>query len=153
MRIGFSFPQFGVNPAGALTPIQDVFHSVKVGALVMVPIGDRNQGAVAAARAEREGADLLRHARMLAAESEVASARVRDERARQALAIYTQGVRTLARENLDVVRQTYELGRGTLTEVLAEQRRYLDFEMSYTDTLKLAFEARTALARALGEIR
>ena len=153
MRMGSSFPQLGVNSAGGLEPIQGVFHNLKVGAMVTVPIGNRNQGAIAAAQAQREGAERERQAQTLAAEAEVASAKARDERARQALAVFSAGVRTLARQNVDVVRQTYELGRGTLTDVLAEQRRYLDFEMSYTDILKMAFEARTALARALGEIR
>lgn len=153
MRMRFGFPQVAFGPSGGLQPIQDVFHSVTFGAMVMVPFTNRNQGAIAAARAERVAADRSRQARLLAAESEIASAKARDERARQALAVYTPGVRTMARENVDVVRQTYELGRVTLGDVLAEQRRYLDFEMSYTDALKAAFEARTALGRALGEVQ
>ena len=153
MRMGFSFPQLGFGRSGELEPIEDVFHSFKFGAMVMVPVGNRNQGAIAAARAERAGAEHLRDARALAAQSEVASAVVRDERARQAVAMYSSGVRTLARQNLEVVRETYELGRATLSDVLAEQRRYLDIEMGYTEALRMAFEARTALARALGEVR
>jgi len=136
-----------------LEPIEDVFHSFKFGAMVMVPVGNRNQGAVAAARAERAEAEHVRDARALAAQSEVASAVARDERVRQALALYASDVRTLARQNLEVVRETYELGRVTLSDVLAEQRRYLDIEMGYTEALRMAFEARTALARALGEMR
>jgi cobalt-zinc-cadmium efflux system outer membrane protein len=138
---------------GELEPIEDVFHSFTFGAMVMVPVGNRNQGAVAAALAERTGAEHLREARAVAAQSEVASAVARDDRVRQALAMYSSGVRTLARQNLEVVRETYELGRVTLSDVLAEQRRYLDIEMGYTEALRMAFEARTALARALGEIR
>ena len=153
MRMGFSFPQLGFGRSGALEPVEDVFHSFKFGAMIIVPVRNRNQGAVAAARAERAGAEHLRDARALAAQSEVAAAVVREERARQALATYSSGVRTLARQNLEVVRETYELGRVTLSDVLAEQRRYLDIEMGYTEALRMAFEARTALARALGEIR
>jgi outer membrane protein TolC len=59
----------------------------------------------------------------------------------------------LARRNLDVVRQTYELGRGTLSDVLAEQRRYLEFETEYTSALREAFEARTSLEFARGELQ
>jgi cobalt-zinc-cadmium efflux system outer membrane protein len=153
MRMGFSFPQLGFGRLGELEPIEDVFHSFTFGAMVMVPVGNRNQGAVAAALAERTGAEHLREARAVAAQSEVASAVARDDRVRQALAMYSSGVRTLARQNLEVVRETYELGRVTLSDVLAEQRRYLDIEMGYTEALRMAFEARTALARALGEIR
>ena len=55
--------------------------------------------------------------------------------------------------NLDVVRETYELGRSTLTDVLAEQRRYLEIEMGYTDALRAAFDARTALKQARGDVK
>jgi len=153
MRMGFSFPQLGFGRSSELEPIQDVFHTFRFGAMVMVPFGNRNQGAVAAAQAERMGAEHLRETRALAAQSEVASAAARDDRTRQALAMYSSGVRSLARQNLEVVRETYQLGRVTLSDVLAEQRRYLDIEMGYTETLRMAFEARTALARALGEVR
>jgi outer membrane protein TolC len=67
--------------------------------------------------------------------------------------VYSREVRTLARQNLNVVRQSYELGRTTIFEVLAEQKRYLEQERAYTETLRLAYEARTALKRAVGETR
>ena len=56
-------------------------------------------------------------------------------------------------QNLDVVSQTYELGRATVFDVLAEQRRYLDFEHAYSNALREAYDARTALRRALGDVR
>ena len=83
----------------------------------------------------------------------VASARARDERAREAVKIYGDGAQALARQNLAVVGQSYELGRVTVFEVLAERRRYLDVERAYTEALRAAYEARTALKRALGEGR
>ena len=43
--------------------------------------------------------------------------------------------------------------RGRYAEVLAEQRRYLDIEHAYTDALREAYDARTALRRALGDVR
>jgi len=52
-----------------------------------------------------------------------------------------------------VVGQSYELGRVTVFEVLTERRRYLDVERAYTEALRAAYEARTALNRALGEGR
>ena len=121
--------------------------------MVTIPILNRNQGEVAVARAERTGAAAAYDAARLAAEAELASARVRDERAREAVMLYTGGAQTLARQNLTVVRQSYELGRVTIFEALAELRRYLDVERSYTETLRAAYDARTALNRALGEVR
>ena len=89
----------------------------------------------------------------LSAETEIAAARAEDQRAKDAVRLYSGEVRMLARQNLDVVRQSYELGRTTIFEVLAEQKRFLDQERAYTETLRLAYEARTALKRAVGETR
>ena len=47
----------------------------------------------------------------------------------------------------------FELGRVTVFEVLAERRRYLDVERAWTEALRAAYEARTALNLALGEKR
>ncbi|MBA3271348.1 MAG: TolC family protein [Acidobacteria bacterium] len=153
MRMNASFPQMAFGSLGTLEPVQGIFHNLAAGATVVVPLNNRNQGAIAAAQAERAGAQYLRDARALTAESELAIAAARDAHARRAVAVYTSGVRTLAQQNLDVVRETYDLGRSTLTEVLAEQRRFLEIEMGYTDALRAAFEARTALKRARGDVK
>jgi cobalt-zinc-cadmium efflux system outer membrane protein len=152
-RADLSFPQSAFGPSGALEPIQDVFHYVTAGARLSLPLRNRNQGAVAAARAERAASERVLQARMLAAESEVVSAMARDERAREAVSIYASGARELAQQNLEVVRETYRLGRSTLSDVLIEQRRYLEIELGYTEALRAAFDARTALKRSLGEPR
>jgi len=123
------------------------------GAMLMVPLFNRNQGEIAAARAERAGATAGLAAAKLDASAEIAAALAADGRAREAVRLFTGGSRALAARNLDVVRQTYELGRATVFDVLAEQRRYLDFERAYTETLRAAFEARTALLEATGGVR
>jgi outer membrane protein TolC len=89
----------------------------------------------------------------LSADTEIAAARSSDQRAQEAVRVYGAEIRTLGRQNLNVVRQSYELGRTTVFEVLAEQKRYLEQERAYTETLRLAYEARTALKRAIGETR
>ena len=83
----------------------------------------------------------------------MAAARTRDEYAHRAVRLYSTGAQTLARQNLSVVAQSYDLGRVTVFDVLAEQRRYLDVERAYTAALRAAYEARTALTRALGEVQ
>jgi cobalt-zinc-cadmium efflux system outer membrane protein len=153
MRMDAGFPQQGLSSTGVLEPIRNVFHYASVGAMVTLPVLSRNQGAVAAAEAERTGASARVEAARLSAQSEIAIARSRDEHARRALDAYSADAIALARQNLDVVRQTYELGRGTLLDVLAEQRRYLDVERAYTDVLREAYEARETLKTALGEVR
>jgi cobalt-zinc-cadmium efflux system outer membrane protein len=153
MRMDAGFPQQGFNAAGNLERVRGVFHYVSGGAIVTVPVLNRNQGALAAAEAERTGAAARLEAARLTATSEIAAARSRDEYARRALQAYTGDALALARQNLDVIRQTYELGRGTLLDVLTEQRRYLDVERAYTDILREAYEARQMLKFALGDVR
>ena len=153
MRMDAGFPQQGVGAAGALERVRGQFNYVAVGAMVMLPLFNRSQGQVAAAQAERSGAEARREAAELAARAEVAAAQARDERAQRAVSLYAGGVRTLARQNLNVVRQTFDLGRATVFDVLTEQRRYLEIEQAYTTTLREAWEARAALKRALGETK
>jgi cobalt-zinc-cadmium efflux system outer membrane protein len=121
--------------------------------MISIPVLNRNQGEIAAARAEGAGAEAAHEAARLAADTELAVARARDEHARQAVSAYTGGGQALARRNLTVVVQSYELGRVTVFDVLAEQRRYLEVERAYTEALRAAYEARTALNRALGGVR
>ena len=72
------------------------------------------------------------------------------EAARRGREIYERGVRDIARRNLDVVRQSYELGRGSLLDVVAEQRRYIETENGYTDALKQVYDAAVEIERTVG---
>jgi outer membrane protein, heavy metal efflux system len=153
MRMDAGFPQQGVGAAGALERVRGQFNYIAAGAMVMLPLFNRSQGQILAAQAERSGAEARREAAELAARAEVAAAQARDARAQRAVSLYAGGVRALARENLNVVRQTFDLGRATVFDVLTEQRRYLEIEQAYTSTLREAWEARAALKRALGETK
>jgi cobalt-zinc-cadmium efflux system outer membrane protein len=153
MRMDSAFPQRAFAADGTLEPVRGLFHYVSAGAMVTIPLLNRNQGELEAARAEQRGAEAAHEAARLAARSEVAAARARDTHAQQAAQLFGGEVRALARQNLTVVRQSYELGRVTVFDVLAEQRRYLEVERAYTETLATAFEARAALKRALGDLR
>ena len=153
MRMDNGFPQQGIGPAGELERVRGRFNYVAAGATVSLPVLNRNQGQVAAAQAERLGAEARREAIDLAARAEVAAAQARDAQAQQAVQIYGGGVRELARRNLDVVRQTFDLGRATVFDVLAEQKRWLEIEQGYTAAAREAWEARVTLQRARGDTR
>jgi outer membrane protein TolC len=58
----------------------------------------------------------------------------------------------VAMRNLAVVRQTYQLGRASLLDVIAEQRRYIEIENGYTDILKQVYDAGVEIRRAVGTI-
>jgi len=149
-RLDATFPQFGLTSSGDLARVHDIFHDLSVGAMVVLPWRNGNEGAVAAAKAERRVAEHQRDARLLDARAEIDAAWARDVQARRALDSYVSGVRETARRNLDVIRESYQLGRMTQFDVFAEQRRYFELEMGYTDALAVAFHARKALERALG---
>ena len=149
----FTFPQYGLDEHRALVPIQNSFHTYKVGVAVTLPLNNRNEGALASATAERQGADSLFGARRRAARAEIDAALAREREARRAVDLYATTVRELARQNVDILIEGYDLGRFPLTEVLAAQRRYLDVEAGYTAALSRAYEASAAVARAFGETR
>jgi outer membrane protein, heavy metal efflux system len=152
-RMDSGFAQLGVSPAGHPERVHGVFHYVTGGATVTLPFLNRNQGEVAAARADRAGAVALQEAAALSAKAEIAAAQAADRRARESVEGYAGDAQTLARRNLAIVRQSYDLGRTSIFEVLSELKRYLDFERGYSETLRAAYEARTALNRALGVMR
>ncbi len=152
-RMDAGFPQIGLSAAGAPERVHGIFHYVAAGARLTLPALNRNQGDVAAARAERAGAAASYEGARLTARNEIAAATARDERAHDAVKLYANGAEALARQNLNVVGQSYELGRVTVFDVLSEQRRFLDVERAYTEALRAAYEARTDLRLATGEVR
>jgi cobalt-zinc-cadmium efflux system outer membrane protein len=149
-RMDAGFPQLGIGSTGSLERVRSVFHYVAGGAMVTIPLSNHNQGEVAAARAEHARAVANHEAARLSAESELAAARVMDQRTHEAAQAYSAEARALARRNLETVGQSYALGRMTVFDVLAEQRRFLEVELAYSDALDAAFVARTLLLQAHG---
>jgi cobalt-zinc-cadmium efflux system outer membrane protein len=152
MRQRFGYMLNGLTERGEPRPIDAVFHYVGGGVTVMLPVRNRNQGNIAAAFAEVKAAEHRMAAIHLAIRQEVTAAFTQSEAAQRALAIYTQGVREVARQNLEVVRKTYMLGRTSLLDLIAEQRRYIDIEMGYTESLKQAYDAVVDIERAVGAL-
>jgi outer membrane protein, heavy metal efflux system len=152
MRQDFGYDLSGLTARGELRPITDVFHYVGGGVTVTLPVRNRNQGNIAAAQAEAQAGGHRLEATSRMVRQEVAAAFTQQEAAERALATYTRGVWEVARQNLSVVRRAYELGRHPLLDVIAEQRRYIEVEMGYTDVLKHAYDAAVSLERALGSV-
>jgi outer membrane protein, heavy metal efflux system len=148
-RQDFGFGLRGLTDSGSTRPIQDVFHYFGGGISIMLPVRNRNEGSVAAARAETTAADRRREFMELMARQETEAAFAQHEAARRSLGLYERGVRDVARRNLDVVRQAYGLGRGSLLDVIAEQRRYIEIENGYTDVLKQVYDAAVEIERAV----
>jgi len=143
----------GLTDRGGTRPIQDVFHYFGGALTITLPVRNQNQGNVAAARAEAAAAERRIELTVLTVRQEIQAAFTQYEATQRSLEIYARGVRDVARQNLDVVRQTYQLGRGTLLDVITEQRRYIDIEMGYTDALKQVYNAAIEIERAAGTAR
>ena len=148
-RQDMGFGLRGLTDSGGTRPIQDVFHFFGGSISITLPVRNRNEGNVAAARAETTAAERRREFMELMARQEVEAAFAQHEAARGSLGLYERGVRDVARRNLEVVRQAYGLGRGALLDVIAEQRRYIEIENGYTEVLKQVYDAAVEIERAV----
>ncbi len=148
-RMDFGFGVNGTLPGGGLRRVQGMFNDVTLGVSLSLPVRNRNQGAIESAVALEEAAHRRREYAELIVGREVAAAFLSYRKAREGLDIYREGVRGQARQNLDVVRKVYELGRTPYTEVIAEQRRYVDVETGYTEALSRYYQASVRLCSAV----
>ncbi|MBA2702558.1 MAG: TolC family protein [Blastocatellia bacterium] len=149
-RMNSSFPLNGINDAGQLRPIQSSFNYLTFGVSLDLPVRNKNQGAIEAAIAEVEATKRRREFTELTVRREVASAYAQYNSSARAAEIFRVGVKDQANANLNVVRQTYELGSKTLIDYLGEQRRYIELQNSYIDTLLNTYKARVEVERAAG---
>jgi len=143
-----SFPVFGVDQAGRLQPVSSVFHFFKFGVSVDLPVRNKNQGAIEAAVEEAAAAKQRREFGELTVKHEVAASYAQYERAARAMEIFRVGVRPQAKDNLSVVRQTYELGSKPWSDYLIEQRRFIELENEFIDTQLAVYNARVEISRA-----
>jgi cobalt-zinc-cadmium efflux system outer membrane protein len=149
-RQDMGFNLRGLTDTGATRQIQDVFHYFGAGVSVILPVRNGNEGNVAAAGAEATAAERRREFSELVVRQEVTAALAQSDAARRTVELYERGVRGVARANVEVLRQSYGLGRATLLDVIAEQRRYIEVENGYTDVLRHAWDAAVELERAVG---
>lgn len=129
----------------------DRMHEVMVGLMVDLPWRNRQQGAIAAAVAEASAARFEVAALRLDAEAEMDAALARDKAAAATVDRFRRGLMALSKNNLQVVRERWSLGQGTLFDVIEEERRYLALETEFTSALREWLEARAAVLRAWGQ--
>ena len=147
-RMSSSFPVFGLDQTGQLQPVAGVFHFLKFGVSLDLPVRNKNQGAIEAAVFQSEAAKQRREFAELTVRREVAAAYAQYERAARAMVIFRVGVNSQAKENLDVVKQTYELGSKTLSDYLIEQRRFIELENDFLEAQLAVYNARVEISRA-----
>lgn len=148
-RMQSGFPFLGVEEmSGALLPIEQRMNFFTFGVRLNLPVRNRNQGLVAASLLEEQAARNRREFGELTIRREVAAAYARYNRAFRAMEIYRVGVRERAAANVEVVRQTYELGSKTLLDYIAEHHRYIEIENGFIDAQLEAYLAMVEVLKA-----
>lgn len=137
--------QFGFTSAGALTPLRDQYNTLSVGVSMPIMPQRRSQGAIEAAAAGAAGARLRREYLESTIPLEVQSAYERWTAAVRSRDLFRDGVIGQSNKNLAVIREAYQLGQLRLLDVLNEQRRLTDTDLTYLD-------ARVQAARALADL-
>jgi len=137
--------QYGFTAGGALTPLREQYDTLSIGVSVPLTTQRRSQGAIEAAAAGAASARLRREYVELSIPLEVQSAYERWTAAMRTRDMLRDGVVGQSTRNLAVVREAYQLGQLRLLDVLNEQRRLTDTELSYLD-------ARVGVARALADL-
>jgi cobalt-zinc-cadmium efflux system outer membrane protein len=136
--------QYGFTSTGATTALRDRYNTLSFGVSVPLITKRRNQGAIEAAAA---GGERLPAALYLQSTVplEVQSAYERWAAAQRTRDLLRDGVVGQSTRNLAVVREAYQLGQLRLLDVLNEQRRLTETELSFLD-------ARVQVARVLAEL-
>ena len=147
-RMRSGFPLNGITDTGALQPIESVFHFFTFGVEIDLPVRNRNQGMIEAALYEQQAAQSRIQFGELTIRREVNVAYVRYNRAVRALTIFQNGVRDQASVNLQIIWQTYEFGKRTLSDYIAEERRFLEIENELIDAMLETYLARIEILRA-----
>lgn len=151
-RMQTGFPLLGIDEAsGALLPIEQRMNFFTFGVRLNLPVRNRNQGMIEAAQLEQQAARSRREFGELTIRREVAAAYARYNRAFRAMEIYRVGVRDRAVANVDVVRQTYELGSKTLLDYIAEHHRYIETENGFIDAQLEAYLAMIDILKATND--
>jgi cobalt-zinc-cadmium efflux system outer membrane protein len=137
---------FDNTPIGVLRDRDKLF---SFGASISIPILNRNQGAKLEAQAAITQARQRREFIEASVRAEVTSAYSRYQGARTAAGIYEQGVVARSTDNVRAVRGAYEIGALRITDLLAEQRRQVDYQREYTDALAESYRALADLNAAI----
>ena len=147
-RMKSGFPLNGITDTGTLQPIESVFHYFTFGVEIDLPVRNRNQGMIEAAIYEQQAAQSRIQFGELTIRREVNVAYVRYNSAVRALTIFQNGISDQANVNLQTIWRTYEFGKNSLSDYIAEERRYLEIENEVTDALLETYLAKIEILRA-----
>lgn len=139
---------FDDTPVG---PLVDEDQLINAGVGISLPIFNRNQGAKAEAAAAIEQAKRLRELTESQIRAEVESAVARLRAADAAIEVFRQGVIERSAQNVRTMRAAYEAGAFTISEFLAERRRFVDAQRELTEAMTERAVALIDLQAAVAE--
>ena len=122
-----------------------------VSAGVTIPLFQRNQGGIAAARAGAQSFAAELAIATLGVRSEVVAAASRYEATRRALAVFRETVAGTLDENLGLVQKSFASGKLRASEVLVFRREFVDSRRELIEAGADAWQASIALDLATGE--
>jgi outer membrane protein, heavy metal efflux system len=138
---------FDSTPVGVL---RDRDKLLSFGVSISIPVLNRNQGAKSEAEAAIAQSRKRREFVETVVRSEVASAYARYEAAQSAMATLETGVLARSAENIRSIRGAYEIGAFRVTDLLVEQRRYVDSQREFIEAMAERYRALADLQSAIG---
>ena len=144
---------YGLNNAGTLSPLRDRDDVLTFGVSIPLRTSHSGAGNVQAATARTSGARLRREYLERNIPLEVEAAYQRWRAAADSLQMLKGGVLNPSTANLSVIREAYRLGQLRLLDVLNEQRRLTDTQLTYIDAQTDAARTWAEVERATGEKR
>ena len=124
---------YGTTASGQPAALRDRDNILSFGVSIPLLTRRKNLGNIEAATARAVGSRTLRQHLEASIPLEVEAAWQHWNAAAQSLTILDTGVLRQSEKNLDVIRQAYALGQLRLIDVLNEQRRLIDTQMTYID--------------------
>ena len=118
---------------------------------VTIPLFNRNQGGIAAARANQESAAADLALATLALQSEVATAASRYQATTRALTVFRETVAGTLDENLELVQKSFASGKLRASEVLVFRREFVDSRRELIEAAADAWLAKIALDLTTGD--
>jgi cobalt-zinc-cadmium efflux system outer membrane protein len=118
---------------------------------VTIPLFNRNQGGIATARANQDGAAADLALATLAMRSEVASAAIRYQATTHALTVFRETVAGTLDENLELVQESFASGKLRASEVLVFRREFVDSRRELIEAAADAWLAKIALDLTTGD--
>jgi len=145
-----AFDQFGLSDSGAVVPLRDADNVISFGLTIPLSPSNRAQPAIDAAKSRQSQQTLRREHLLRTIPVEVEAAYKRWIGAKRTIELLRTGVIEPSEGSLTVIREAYRLGQLRMLDVLNEQRRIGDLQLSFIDAQSDAARALVELERAIG---